>query len=74
MSRPKLKATARQLQIVTLMTRGMPPKRIAGELGITVSSVGALRRRLLDRNGLRNDVELGMLVERCSRVQVETVQ
>jgi DNA-binding CsgD family transcriptional regulator len=74
MSRPKLKATARQLQIVTLMTRGMPPKRIAGELGITVSSVGALRRRLLDRNGLRNDVELGMLVERCSRVLVETVQ
>jgi DNA-binding NarL/FixJ family response regulator len=74
MSRPKLKATARQLQIVTLMMRGWHPKRVAGELGITVSSVGALRRRLLNNNCLRNDVELGMLVERCSRVQVETVQ
>lgn len=74
MSRPKLKASARQLQVVTLMVRGLPPKRIAGELGITTSSVGALRRRLLNRNGLRNDTELGMLIERCSRVQVETVQ
>lgn len=74
MSRPKLKATARQLQIVNLMMRGLHPKRIAGELGITVSSVGALRRRMLNRNGLRNDLELGMLVARCIRHESETVQ
>lgn len=74
MSRPKLKATPRQLEIVKLMVRGLPPKRIAAELGVTVSAIGGARRRILDRNGLRNDVELGMLVERCSRVQSETVQ
>jgi DNA-binding CsgD family transcriptional regulator len=74
MSRPKLNATARQLQIVTMMMSGLHPKRIAAELGITVSSVCALRRRVLDRNGLRNDVQLGMLFERCTRVHVETVQ
>lgn len=33
MSRPKLKATARQLEVVKLMVSGMHPKRIAAELG-----------------------------------------
>lgn len=74
MSRPKLKATARQLQVVNLMVSGLQPKRIAAQLGITVSSVCAVRRRVLDKNGLRNDMQLGMLIARCIRHESETVQ
>jgi DNA-binding NarL/FixJ family response regulator len=60
----RMKVTAPQLKVLVLMAQGLPPKAIAARLGVTPSSVCGMRQRLFARNGIRNDTQLGMLMER----------
>lgn len=60
----KLNVTKWERQIAVLMARGYRAKQIAASLGITPQAVCSARRRILDRNGIMNDVQLGMLIER----------
>lgn len=50
--------------LLVMLARGYRPKQIAASLGITTNLVCQVRRRILDRNGVTNDVQLGMLMER----------
>lgn len=64
MKTAKLITTQLERSIVVLMARGYAPKQIAASLGMTAHQVSKARRRILARNGIANDLELGMLVER----------
>lgn len=64
MKTAKLNVTKAERPIVVLMARGYAPKQIAAALGMNTNYVCQLRRKVLDRNGITNDVQLGMLIER----------
>lgn len=64
MKTAKLNVTKAERPVVLLMARGYAPKQIAAALGMTSNYVCQLRRKVLDRNGITNDVQLGMLIER----------
>jgi DNA-binding CsgD family transcriptional regulator len=67
----RLHLTPRQLEAITLLAAGHAPKVAAVRLGTTASSVCGLRNRALKRNGLTNDMQLGMLIERCQSLPVD---
>jgi DNA-binding CsgD family transcriptional regulator len=48
----------RELQIVRLIAQGEPVKRIAQELGLTISTVYTHRARIFDKLGIRSNVRL----------------
>lgn len=64
MKTAKLSVTKAERPIVVLMARGYKPKQIAAALGMTTNYVCQQRRKVLDRNGLTNDFQLGMVAER----------
>jgi DNA-binding CsgD family transcriptional regulator len=64
----KLIVKMNERPVVMLMARGYQPKQIAASLGMTSNYVCQIRRRILDRNGITNDTQLGMLIERCQFV------
>lgn len=64
MKTAKLNVTKYERPIVVLIARGYRPKQIAAALGMTTNRVSQARRRILDRNGITNDAQLGMLIER----------
>lgn len=64
MKSAKLNVTRAERPVVVLYARGYKPKQIAAALGLTSNYVCQLRRKVLDRNGITNDVQLGMLIER----------
>jgi DNA-binding CsgD family transcriptional regulator len=64
MKTAKLNVKKNERAIVVLMARGYAPKQIAAALGMTTNYVCQLRRKVLDRNGITNDTQLGMLIER----------
>ena len=70
MKTAKLNVTKWERPIVVLMARGYRSKQIAASLGITPQAVCSARRRILDRNGITNDVQLGMLIERDQFVSI----
>jgi DNA-binding NarL/FixJ family response regulator len=65
-----LKVTDYERAIIVLLARGYAPKQIAAALGMTTNTVCQARRRVLNRNGITNDTQLGMLIERCQFVSV----
>jgi DNA-binding CsgD family transcriptional regulator len=60
----RFNVTKAERPVVVLMARGYKPKQIAAALGMTTNYVCQIRRRILDRNGISNDAQLGMLIER----------
>ena len=66
----RLNVTKYERPILVLMARGYKPKQIAAALGMTPQQICSARRRILDRNGITNDVQLGMLIERNQYVSV----
>jgi DNA-binding CsgD family transcriptional regulator len=66
----KLIVKANERPVVLLMARGYQPKQIAAALGMNSNYVCQIRRRVLDRNGITNDTQLGMLVADCQFVSV----
>lgn len=70
MKTAKLSVTKAERPIVVLMALGYKPKQIAAALGMTTNYVCQQRRKVLDRNGIANDTQLGMLIERCQFVSV----
>lgn len=70
MKSARLIVTNLERSVVVLMARGYRIKQIAAALGTTPSKVCQARKRVLDRNGITNDTQLGMLVERCQFVSV----
>jgi DNA-binding CsgD family transcriptional regulator len=67
----KLIVKMNERPVVMLMARGYQPKQIAASLGMTSNYVCQIRRRILDRNGITNDTQLGMLIERCQFVSTD---
>lgn len=63
-----LKVTKLQRAVLTYMARGYTPKQIAAALGNSTSGVCGARRRVMNRYGITNDTQLGMLIERCQFV------
>lgn len=70
MKTARLIVTKNERPVLVLMARGYRPKQIAAALGITAKNVCQVRRRILDRNGITNDTQLGMLLEREQFVSV----
>lgn len=50
--------TPRELQVLSLITRGMQPKEIASDLGLSLSSVNTYRARIFEKLDLANDRQL----------------
>jgi DNA-binding NarL/FixJ family response regulator len=63
-----LKVTQLQRAVLTYMARGYTPKQIAAALGMKTSGVCGARRRVMNRYGITNDTQLGMLIERSGFV------
>lgn len=53
-----------ELQVLTLMSRGVVVKAIGSRLGITQKAVSSARRRALRRNRVSNYLQLGILLQR----------
>lgn len=66
-----LKVTAYERPILVLMARGYTPKQIAAALGMTAPRVCNARRRVLNRNGITNDTQLGILIAEQQFVSVD---
>lgn len=57
-----LLVTAREHDIVYSMVDGLRPAAIAARLGISIKTVSTLRSRLMKRNGLKTDTQVGYIV------------
>lgn len=57
-----LLVTARERDCVVAMLEGLRPAAIAEKLGISVKTFSTLRARLLRRNGLKTDTQVGFIV------------
>lgn len=68
----RLRLTDHELQVLSLMAQGVAVKAIGTQLGIATKAVSAARQRALRRNGVTNYLQLGMLLERCQSLPVET--
>lgn len=63
-----LRLTYHERNVMLLLAGGLTRKQIAGFLHVSSKSVSAARRRVLNRHGLLNDVQLGRLIERCQLI------
>jgi DNA-binding NarL/FixJ family response regulator len=50
--------SAREMQVLKFFAKGLNPKDISRELGISAKTVGTYRFRLLNKLGVRNSMEL----------------
>ena len=46
------------MQIFTRIARGLPPSAMAGELSLSVKTIGTYRTRILEKLGLSSNAEL----------------
>lgn len=53
-----IELTAREREVLQLLTRGMVPKQIAAELGIGVKTAYVHRASVMEKLGVRSEVEL----------------
>jgi DNA-binding CsgD family transcriptional regulator len=53
-----LTLSAREFQVLCLISEGRPPREIATELNVSVKTVATHRARLLAKMALRNNAEL----------------
>lgn len=60
----KLQLLKSERPMVVLIARGYRTKQIAAALGMTSNAVCQLKRQVLKRNGITNEAQLGMLIER----------
>jgi DNA-binding NarL/FixJ family response regulator len=58
------KLTLVELEILSGLVNGLPPEKIAANIGIGRSTVGTHRERILRKLKLRNAIQLGMWAER----------
>ncbi len=63
----KFKLTPRQLEAARLLVEGNPHKRIARRMQITINSVNTHLKRVYDKTGSANTVELVFRVEEFFR-------
>ncbi|MBL7809113.1 MAG: PAS domain-containing protein [Saprospiraceae bacterium] len=54
----KIQLTARERDVVKLLSEGLASKQIAGSLSISVHTVDTIRRKLLRKTGAKNTLEL----------------
>jgi two-component system, NarL family, invasion response regulator UvrY len=54
----------REHQVFRLLTRGHSVTEIGAQLGLAPNTVSTYRARILEKTGVRNDVELALLAER----------
>lgn len=66
-----ISATPLERSVLVQMARGYKTKQIAAALGLSPDRVSQARRRVLNRNGVANDTQLGMLIERCQLVSAD---
>ena len=66
-----LNVTDCERPVVVLIARGYRTKEIARALGRSEKQVSAAKRRVFDRNGITNEGQLGMLIERCQFVSTD---
>jgi DNA-binding NarL/FixJ family response regulator len=69
-----MRITAHQRAILVYIARGYATKEIAAALGRSVCNINAAKRRIFRRNGIRNDMQLGMAIERCNVLSLEERQ
>jgi two-component system, NarL family, invasion response regulator UvrY len=55
---PHLKLSPREMQIFTRIARGLPPSAMAGELSLSVKTIGTYRTRILEKLNLSSNAEL----------------
>lgn len=67
--RPRL--TDLELQVLTLMSKGVVVKAIGARLGITQKAVSSARRRALRRNRVSNYLQLGILLQRYQVLTID---
>jgi two-component system response regulator FixJ len=61
--------TNREHQVMMLVITGMMNKHIAGQLGITETTVKVHRGRMIEKTGVESVAELVLLCERCGLTQ-----
>jgi DNA-binding NarL/FixJ family response regulator len=60
-----------EMQVLTLMAHGVAVKAIGVRVGLTNKGVSSARRRVLLRNGLKNYLQLGALMNECQMLPVD---
>jgi DNA-binding NarL/FixJ family response regulator len=71
MKTARVRVTEFELQVLTLMARGVPVKAIGFRLGVCDKAVSSARRRVLKRNRFDNYLQLGLAMERCQTLHVD---
>lgn len=66
-----LNVTDLERAVLVLMARGYRMKQIAAALGMSLKNASKTRQRVFERNGIANDTQLGMLIERFQLVSAD---